>query len=755
MLIESQPQQSTTPPTPQLGMPSAMSSPTPHGQYDPKYDMVDRLKHRVENYRQHHEISFTKNQKTIESQNIKMKAETQRLTQQFLNNSHNNTNNSNKSKQQKSVNSGTGQRNANKRSNASANNNADSKCDSSETKPSKMSKVANNRNSAAKESGNNPAFRNNCAKFGANSQSIQMDVKMKPSVVSNISANSHQLLSINATVSSAPEIKREVIDNSYLQSMTFEQIHDFLKDTNTTTFPPAGIEPFGPDELKDILNDSILAEDGFGATNDGFGDEDFIKKFLEDINESSYTDMTNIGLHMSQNSFKGQQSVANHSNPMVNPSNGFNCNNSGNPMNSNLNMNPNQNNLINASNSMNSMTFMVNPMQTATNNDMTSYHPIQPRLQQNLMSNIPNRSSLQINTSQPTMNVNNTPIRHYMNQSNSGSAQAQSPQLLLQQMPAMQQSNNGAMVSHSLQSAHQSPQPVHMIRLPNTVTGQKMVPVVPKTEDMSGQLSMQVSPQTQQMPNTSTSSQVPLTNAQSVQAAANASIKLKQMAQQAQQKTATHHWVITHSNPPIINQQQPISQQMSQQMKQQSTPTMASAQRMTGQTMQQNVRPVAQNQMMSPEPNIQQNPMSVQMQQNQSQNFFGQQMPQQMYWQSGQQQHNQQHNPQHQSQHQSQHHPAQQHQTQHQTQHQAPHQSPHQGQHQPGSQAMQPPQSQTQPQAIQQQNMQQNQQNYANYWSHPSQMSSQMSSQMGQMVGQPSQTQSQHYFNNNNYNNYF
>jgi hypothetical protein len=702
--------------------------------------VIERLKNRVTIYRNHHNISYQKNQNTIEAQNIKMKAETHRLQQQFLNNANNNNNTNTKSKQQKSVNTTSGaSRTSNKRSNSSTNScnnnnsnnnssnasnntNTNNNCDGNEPKANKLPKLAaavtartTANSNAVKVSDLSPSssYPNNTNKFNTNSPSNQIDVKMKSSIVSPCISTtiSQTLMPNNTVISSAPEIKREVIDNSYFEGVTVDAIRDFLASTNNNNSAPNGIEVFGSD-ICNFFNDGSFADDGLASAN--FGDEDFITKFLEEINGPAFND--NGQSFQSQQIITGNtqlkhQPVMTHSNNMAVNSNNNNINNNTNINNNNNNSgnnnnNNNNNNMIANTSQLNSVNFNRNQFQPM-NNEITSYHPIQPRLPPNSMTNIPNRSTAQILNSNShsnfvptvvTVNNNNNNIRNY----NPNAVQQPQPQqLLLQQTTALlpqQHSLNNAGLQQQPQPSHlilqqQPSQPVHLRLSTAAVSGMGVVSVVPKTENnLSVQLSIQV-PQTQQQSHQT--SQVPQST-QPSQQSANASIKLKQMAQQVQQKT--HQWVINHSNIPLTQNTLQSQQIQVQQQQQQQTQQQQQQQRLV----QQPQRLLPQQQIRAqPMPQQQQQPNQLQLQQQQTQqHYFNPQMSQQVYWQQQQQQ---------------------------QTQ-------PQQQQSQPG--------------------LQQNQQHFQNYWSHHphGQVMSQPSQQQQQ---QPQQQQPQHYYNNSYNSNYF
>jgi hypothetical protein len=735
----------STPPTPQLsGLTSqSMVSSSPSPQIS--YDVIERLKGRVTIYRNHHNISYQKNQNTIEAQNIKMKAETHRLQQQFLNNANNNNNTNTKSKQQKSVNTTSGaSRTGNKRSNSSTNScnnnsnnnnnnnnnnasnntNTNNNCDANEPKANKLPKLAaavtartNANSNAVKVSDLSPSssYPNNTNKFNTNSPSNQIDIKMKSSISTCISTTiSQPLMPNNTVISSAPEIKREVIDNSYFEGVTVDAIRDFLASTNNNNSAPNGIEMFGSD-ICNFFNDGSFADDGLAGAN--FGDEDFITKFLEEINGPAFND--NGQSFQSQQMITGNtqlkhQPVITHSNNMaVNSNNNNNNINNNNNTNANNNNNNNNNNMIGNSSQLNSVNFNRNQFQSI-NNEITSYHPIQPRLQPNSMTNIPNRSSAQILNSNShsnfaptvvTVNNNNNNNNNIRNYNPNAVQQPQPQQLLLQQTTALlpqQHSLNNAGLQQQPQPSHlilqqQPSQPVHLRLSTAAVSGMGVVSVIPKTENnLSVQLSIQV-PQTQQQSQHQTS-QVPQST-QPSQQSANASIKLKQMAQQVQQKT--HQWVMNHSNIPLTQNALQSQQIQVQQQQQQQQQTQQQQQRLA----QQPQRLLPQQQIRTqPIPQQQQQPNQLQLQQQQTQqHYFNPQMSQQVYWQQQQQQ-----------------------------------------------QQTQPQQQQSQPV------LQQNQQHFQNYWSHHphGQVMSQPSQQQQQQQQQAPQ-QPQNYYNNSYNSNYF
>ncbi|XP_054164717.1 putative uncharacterized protein DDB_G0289263 [Oppia nitens] len=613
MLIETQPQQSTTPPTPQLVInhnQSMISPSTPHN----IYNIPERVKQRVGKYRQHHQLSYQKNEVTVEAQNMKMREETARLQQQFHNNNTNNSNN--KSKQQKSLNSAATQRTANKRSNASTNS-CDNKCESNDIKPTKMAKVTNNRltNSSTKNlqlSSSNQSFGNN-SKF--NTKTNQMDIKVKPLITSTcVPTNSCHIIVANNSI---PEIKREIEDNGYFQSVTVDAIDKLLYNTSNSSNGSNNnnainnMDVLGTEVMKDLFNDPSLTDD--------VGDEDFIAKFLEDLNDPTFSDQMSSDFCQSLNTAQSmsikpiQHQLVNHSNVINVTNNSIN----------NIGINGNAN-IITGNTIINSNQINFNA--NNTNMQSNAYHPIQPRLQPNMVSNIANRSSLQINNVNNTnftpisISNNNTVRNNYANVNTRHQIPPQQQQqLLLQQIPQQQPLNN-------IQVQQQPPQGVRM-NVPTGSVPRMAFTMVPKTENnMSVRLSIQVPQQHNTTATTGANaipSQITQTSTQASQAAANASIKLKQMAQQAQQMTQqkTQQWVINHSNQQLSQ----ITQNAPQVQQQQQTPPPAQhllvqqSQRLLVQTPQQR-----QPQQMVVTTDTQ----NITQMQSQSQNYFNQQI----YW---------------------------------------------------------------------------------------------------------------------------
>ena len=661
MLIETQASPSGQPSQPMV------SSPGPG-----KYDIFERLKRRFNLYRNHQQVTYQKNLNFMEAQTHKSAQETARLQQQFLNNNHNT-----KSKQQKSSNSGGTSVRGNKRQN-----NASNSSDGGDAKSNKLPKLA----AAVSSSASNKAsssYRNN--NFN-HSPSTQVDIKPKPVMtnsLSNSSANNHL-----SPTNQQTEIKREVIDNSYFESVNVDVLRDFLATTNSSNSNnTTGFEGFNSDVWKDILNDGGLGDDGLAGAN--FGDEDFIAKFLEEINSSNefgqqtIPNNTNINNNIKPQQLQlqqQQQQVVTNFNPSL-----------GTPVTSpSFNRN---NQYINSSNEL--------PVITST-----TYHPIQPRIGNNNIISSPNIVQRPNNTisnaslSQQTNAIPNNIISNpnmTTQRNNIGPNVMQHQGLLVTQQPVIQGQQNPQQIYQQQQTQLTQQtiltQPTQIqLRLPNNTLA-NLTNQLNGQQNMSIQLSIQVpqqqqtqqaQQQQQQQQQVQQLQQQP--SAQPTQPPA-ASIALKQMAQQAQQaQQKTHQWVMSNSIPP-----QAVIQQQSSSIQSVQTPQIQ----------------IQQQHSQIQQPN----------QQKMQTQYFNSQQQQLTYWQPIQSQQQQQ--PQMQQQHQQ--------------------------------QIMQQPQQQITLIAQQQNQSQQNQ--FQTYWQQPQQQIVNMPQQQPQQQQQQQQTQQQqHYYSNyNNY----
>ncbi|KAI1297256.1 hypothetical protein HDE_04640 [Halotydeus destructor] len=282
---------------------------------------IARLTQRMNGYRDHHDKCETIYSATSDAINAKIGHDTQQLRQQYIKNTS--ASSGPKSKNSK-ANGGGGRGGGNKRSNAAANNNNNSSTangvnsssnnqvnhqngDSTDGhQPSKATKVPKLTPKASPSPSSNvasllPSYASSTTPSPCGDYK---NIDLKPNaaaMTSNSSSISNNLVTPPSRPSSSslppiimPEIKREAVEFEALNATDLQDYLPFAGPT-VSSVNNYGIDVMAADPMKDVSFDCLLE----GLSDEFIGDDEFIKKFLEDLSHTgnNLPGNPNIGGH--------------------------------------------------------------------------------------------------------------------------------------------------------------------------------------------------------------------------------------------------------------------------------------------------------------------------------------------------------------------------------------------------------------------------------------------------------------------------